>query len=164
MTTGSAINRHDLSQRWVAANLHILGAAFPFPGCFIGFRGPVASLAAIAQEFTADGGCCKFQPTGYAADVFTGGQAARYLLALSQRQGQARSVSCRRPDAARCTQGGVNGGVRSVKQLADLVQGIASFPATPHQGFLRFDVVNPHSLRPASTPSDRGGHCVASTD
>lgn len=39
-------------------------------------------------------------------------------------------------DATRRTQDGVNGGVWSVKQLADLVQGIASFPAIPHQGLL----------------------------
>ena len=58
-------------------------------------------------------------------------------------------------DAARRTQDGVNGGMRAIKQLADLVQGIASFPAIPHQGLLSFGVVNPRSLLHANTPSAR---------
>ena len=66
-------------------------------------------------------------------------------------------------DATRCTQDGVNRGVRPIKQLADLVQGIASLPALPHQCLPSFGVVNPRSLLHANTPCARGGHCAALT-
>ena len=155
--------RHNLCQLGIASQLARLWAACSLPGRLVCLCSSVASFAAIAQEFTADGGRCAFQTPGNAADGFTCGQAARYLLAFAQRQGQTCPVSCRRSDATRSAQDSVKGGVRSVKQLADLVQGIASFPAIPHQGLLRFGVVNPRSLLHANTPSARGGHCVALT-
>lgn len=58
-----------------------------------------------------------------------------------------------RTNATRCAKDGVDRGVRPVKELADLVQGIACLPAIPHQRFLSFGVVNPRSLLYTNTPS-----------
>lgn len=53
----------------------------------------VTSLAAIAQEFTADGGRCPFQALGNAADRFTCCQCSGDFFSLSHGQCQTRPLS-----------------------------------------------------------------------
>lgn len=85
------------------------------------------------------------------------------ISSLSDMVNAARSTPRWWPDATCLTQDDVNGRVWSVKQLADLVQSIASFPVIPPQGFLSFGVVNSRSLLHANTLGASGGHCVALT-
>lgn len=79
---------HDLRQGWIARQLARLGAVRTLPGCFIGARSPVATLATVAVKLTADSGCSSPQARGNAVDGFARSQCPRDLLALSESQCQ----------------------------------------------------------------------------
>lgn len=59
------------------------------------------------------------------------GHGSRDLLAFGQRQNGCCSRSRRRPDASRPDQDALNGGVRTVEQLGDLVQRPTLLPSFP---------------------------------
>ncbi len=138
--------RYDLCQGWIARQLARLVAVCTLPGSFVGPSSPVASLATVAVKLTADGGCGSTQACSHAVNGFAHCQSSRDLLALSEGQCQSGPMARWRADSAGCGQDVLNGGMWSIEQLADLVQGIALAPAIPHHRFLYFGVVDPRSL------------------